>query len=261
VRTQGDARAARRNAAAAGGAASGLALARTARRGAGQSGGTGDGLHGAAHGHALRVRVCRGAARQSRRAAGQRSGARQGKTEKREKEGGKRKKKGGKREEREKKEGKEKKRNGREKKERRKRERERRGACRRRSRRRLRPVGHARALFALREEKGVASALNAESGHARSSDHRAVRDRGQARVLTASGFKPKHPSTRFNLANFQGVTREEEPAGSVERRAGELGDRWRRKSGEGAAGSWGKCWRWVVGGAAEKQRGEAGGRR
>jgi hypothetical protein len=36
--------------------------------------------------------------------------------------------------------------------------------------------------------------------------------------------------------------REEEPAGSVERRAGELGDRWRQKSGEGAAGGRGKCW-------------------
>jgi hypothetical protein len=34
--------------------------------------------------------------------------------------------------------------------------------------------------------------------------------------------------------------REEEPAGSVERWAGELGARWRRKSGEGAAGSRGK---------------------
>jgi hypothetical protein len=35
-----------------------------------------------------------------------------------------------------------------------------------------------------------------------------------------------------------GVTRpcEEEPAGSVKRRAGELGARWRRKGGKGAAG-------------------------
>jgi hypothetical protein len=55
--------------------------------------------------------------------------------------------------------------------------------------------------------------------------------------------------------------REEEPAGSVKWRAGELGARWRRKSGEGAAGSWGKRQRWAVGGAAQKQRGEAGGRR
>jgi hypothetical protein len=54
-----------------------------------------------------------------------------------------------------------------------------------------------------------------------------------------------------------GVTRprEEEPAGSVERRAGELGSRWRRKSGEGAAGGRGKHRRWAVGCAAEKQRG------
>jgi hypothetical protein len=34
--------------------------------------------------------------------------------------------------------------------------------------------------------------------------------------------------------------REEEPAGLGERRAGELGARWRRKSGEGAAGGQGK---------------------
>jgi hypothetical protein len=34
--------------------------------------------------------------------------------------------------------------------------------------------------------------------------------------------------------------REEELAGSVERRAGELGARWRRKNGKGAAGGWGK---------------------
>jgi hypothetical protein len=130
-----------------------------------------------------------------------------GKREKREKEGGGRKKKGGKREEGRRKKGKKRKEMGERKKRKEKeREREEGGACRRRSRRRPRPVGHARALFALREEKGVASALNAESGHARSSDRRAVRDRGQARVSTASGFKPKHPSTRFNLANFQGVT-------------------------------------------------------
>jgi hypothetical protein len=39
-----------------------------------------------------------------------------------------------------------------------------------------------------------------------------------------------------------GVThlREEDAAGSVERRAGELGDRWRKKSGKGAAGGGGK---------------------
>jgi hypothetical protein len=46
--------------------------------------------------------------------------------------------------------------------------------------------------------------------------------------------------------------REEEPAGSVKRRAGELGARWRRKSGEEAAGGWGNRHRWAVGGAAEK---------
>jgi hypothetical protein len=49
--------------------------------------------------------------------------------------------------------------------------------------------------------------------------------------------------------------REEEPAGSVKWRAGELGAWWRRKSGEGEAGDRGKCQRWAVGGAAEKQRG------
>jgi hypothetical protein len=49
--------------------------------------------------------------------------------------------------------------------------------------------------------------------------------------------------------------REEEPAGSVKRWTGELGARWRRKSGEGAAGGRGKHRRWAVGGAAEKQRG------
>jgi hypothetical protein len=54
-----------------------------------------------------------------------------------------------------------------------------------------------------------------------------------------------------------GVTRlrEEEPAGSVKRQAGELGARWRSKSGEGAAGGRGKRQRWAVGSAAEKQRG------
>jgi hypothetical protein len=40
-----------------------------------------------------------------------------------------------------------------------------------------------------------------------------------------------------------------------------MGAMWRRKSGEGAAGSWGKRQQWAVGGAAEKQRGEAVGRR
>jgi hypothetical protein len=49
--------------------------------------------------------------------------------------------------------------------------------------------------------------------------------------------------------------REEWPAGLVKRRAGKLGARWRRKSGEAAAGGQGKCRRWAVGGAAEKQRG------
>jgi hypothetical protein len=49
---------------------------------------------------------------------------------------------------------------------------------------------------------------------------------------------------------------EEEPAGSIKWRAGELGAKWRRKSGEGAAGGRGKCRRLAVGGAAEKQRGE-----
>jgi hypothetical protein len=49
--------------------------------------------------------------------------------------------------------------------------------------------------------------------------------------------------------------REEEPAGSVKRRTGELGARWHRKSGEGAAGARGKCQQWAVGGAAEKHRG------
>jgi hypothetical protein len=49
--------------------------------------------------------------------------------------------------------------------------------------------------------------------------------------------------------------REEEPARLVKRRAGELGARWRRESGEGAAGDWGKHRQWAVGGAAEKQRG------
>jgi hypothetical protein len=55
--------------------------------------------------------------------------------------------------------------------------------------------------------------------------------------------------------------REEEPAGSVERRAGELGDRWCRKSGEGAAGGRGKMP--VMGGGrrCREQRGEAEGRR
>jgi hypothetical protein len=55
--------------------------------------------------------------------------------------------------------------------------------------------------------------------------------------------------------------REEEPAGLFKRRASKLGARWRRMSGEEAAGGRGKCRRWAVGGAAEKQRGEAGGRR
>jgi hypothetical protein len=49
--------------------------------------------------------------------------------------------------------------------------------------------------------------------------------------------------------------REEEPVGSVKRRAGELGARWRRNSGEGADGGRGNRQRWAVGGAAEKQRG------
>jgi hypothetical protein len=49
--------------------------------------------------------------------------------------------------------------------------------------------------------------------------------------------------------------REEEPAGSIKRRTGELGARWRSKCGE--RGSWRpeKHRRWAVGGAAEKQRG------
>jgi hypothetical protein len=45
---------------------------------------------------------------------------------------------------------------------------------------------------------------------------------------------------------------EEEPAGLGERRAGELGAMWRRKSGEGAAGGRGKHRRWAAGRAAEK---------
>jgi hypothetical protein len=51
--------------------------------------------------------------------------------------------------------------------------------------------------------------------------------------------------------------REVEPAGLGERRAGELGARWRRKSSEGAAGGRGKRQRWAACGAAEKQRGES----
>jgi hypothetical protein len=35
-----------------------------------------------------------------------------------------------------------------------------------------------------------------------------------------------------------------------------LGTRWRRKSGEGAVGSRGKCRRWAVGGAAENREGK-----
>jgi hypothetical protein len=54
---------------------------------------------------------------------------------------------------------------------------------------------------------------------------------------------------------------EEEPARLFKRWASERGARWRRKSGEGAAGDSGKGQQWVVGGAAEKQREEAGGRR
>jgi hypothetical protein len=60
-----------------------------------------------------------------------------------------------------------------------------------------------------------------------------------------------------------GATRpcKEEPAGSVERRAGELGARWRRKSGEGqlaaventSDGRWAALWR--------NREGEAGARR
>jgi hypothetical protein len=50
--------------------------------------------------------------------------------------------------------------------------------------------------------------------------------------------------------------REEEPAGSVERRVGELGNRWRRKSGEGAAGGRGKHRRWAVGGTVENKEGK-----
>jgi hypothetical protein len=34
--------------------------------------------------------------------------------------------------------------------------------------------------------------------------------------------------------------REEDPAGLFKQRVSELGARWRRKSGEGAAGGWGK---------------------
>jgi hypothetical protein len=54
---------------------------------------------------------------------------------------------------------------------------------------------------------------------------------------------------------------EEEPAGSVKRRAGELGARWRRKSGEGAAGGRGKRRRWAVAALQKNREGEAGGRR
>jgi hypothetical protein len=50
--------------------------------------------------------------------------------------------------------------------------------------------------------------------------------------------------------------REEEPAGPVKRRAGDLGARWRKKSGERAAGGWGKHRRWAVGGAAENREGK-----
>jgi hypothetical protein len=68
------------------------ARARTARRGAS------DGRRGAAHGHELRVRVRHGAAGQSRRTAGQCSGARQRKEGRGRREEGERRKKGRKRE-------------------------------------------------------------------------------------------------------------------------------------------------------------------
>jgi hypothetical protein len=50
--------------------------------------------------------------------------------------------------------------------------------------------------------------------------------------------------------------REEEPAGSVEQRAGELEARWHRKSGEGAAGGRGGLRRWAMGGATENREGK-----
>jgi hypothetical protein len=55
--------------------------------------------------------------------------------------------------------------------------------------------------------------------------------------------------------------REEELAGLGERRAGELGTRWRRKSGEGAAGNRGNTsnGRWAA--LQRNREGEAGGRR
>jgi hypothetical protein len=50
--------------------------------------------------------------------------------------------------------------------------------------------------------------------------------------------------------------REEEPAGSIKRQAGELGARWHRKSGEGAASGRGKHRRSAMGGAAENREGK-----
>jgi hypothetical protein len=61
------------------------------------------------------------------------------------------------------------------------------GARRCRSRRQPRPVGHACDIRALREEKGTASALIAESGRARSSDRRVVR--GETVVKLGVGRK------------------------------------------------------------------------
>jgi hypothetical protein len=55
--------------------------------------------------------------------------------------------------------------------------------------------------------------------------------------------------------------REKDPAGSVKRRAGELGARWRRKSGEGqlAAGENTSDGWWVA--LQRNREGEAGGRK
>jgi hypothetical protein len=49
--------------------------------------------------------------------------------------------------------------------------------------------------------------------------------------------------------------REEKPAGSVKRRAGELGPGGAGRAARGQLAAGGKCQRWVVGGAIEKQRG------
>jgi hypothetical protein len=55
--------------------------------------------------------------------------------------------------------------------------------------------------------------------------------------------------------------REEELAGSVKWWAGELGARWRMKSGEGVAGGWGKTPAMDGGQRCRETEGEAGGRR